>query len=285
MSLERYAELAPALKRGLDAVEAPASFYSPLNIIGRLALGKWTIEERDGFPAFVSEGAVRVIPLADKAAYYQAILAWSFRNEVHFVPEYMADVFRQRGYSVKKLQDEYILHPEKLADLAGGDLRGLRSDRNRALKVVSYEDADLQSRATLGDLIDLNDRWYKEAKARLWRPSEKAQIEWMLRNWQDVLALEPSAKVVLIKDASNKVPISFEAGSYLTDTLASSFTQRSDREYLTRAYSGANLIATLGLVGLMGRPSNDGPADTKELAARKTKMASKVLTFYSVTAK
>ena len=285
MSLARYAELATALKTGLDAVEAPASFYSPLNVIGRIGMGKWTIEERDGFWAFVSDGVARVIPTGDKAEYYQAILAWSFRHEVHFVPEYMADVFRKRGLKVAKLHDEYILHPDKLADLAGGSLRGLRSDRNRALKVVSYDEADLQSRAIVSDLLELNDRWYREAKTRLWRPSEKAQIEWMLKNWSDVLDLEPSARVVLIRDKQGKLPISFEAGSHLTATLASSFTQRSDREYMTGAFSGANLIATLALVGLLGRPSNDGPADTKELAQRKTKMASKVLTFYSVSGK
>lgn len=286
--LTPYAHLAPTLKKNLDLVDCPASFYSPLNIIGRLALGKWTLEQREGFWAFVGDGVVRLVPPPTKAEYYAAILAWAAKKtQVTMVPEYMANVMRgapARVIKVLKVQTEYIMDPAKLEALSGGSLAVLRNDRNRALKVSVPQVLDV----TLwqDQLLALNRLWYTEAKDRLWRPSEKAHIDWLIQNWETVLALEPTATCVGVRDLETGELLSFEMGSALTETYVSSFTQRSIRDRLTGAYSGVNVLASLELSrAFPGKPLNDGPAGTSFLAHRKAKMAMGTLDLFSVEAR
>ncbi len=283
MALADYAALIASLKPCLDQVDAPASFYSPLNVIGRLALGKWEVVQLGGFSAFMSDNTVRLIPQGDKQAYYQAVLEWSHKYTFAFVPSYMADVFRARGFKVLKQQTEYVMDPDKLVSLPGGGLRSLRSDRNRAEKVTLVEDLDPVARPQ--ELLDLVQRWYAEAKDRLWRPSEKAHIDWLITHWADVLQVEPGAKIVGVRDRANGDLLSFEMGSPLTLKYASSFTQRSDRARTRGAYAGTNLLASVALAERLGLPVNDGPADHKELAQRKAKLALGTLDFYTVARK
>jgi hypothetical protein len=282
--LHVYEDMDPPLKARLDAVDAQASFFSPLNVIGRLAMGKWDIQFRgEGYWAFVADGVARIIPPADKAEYYQAILAWSEKHTVAFVPTYMADILRQRGLRVLKQQTEYIMDPKKLIGLAGGALRSIRYDRARSEKVATVEKLD--PFVSLGEMIDLVRAWYAEAKDRLWRPSERAHIEWLLENWSQVLELEPSALCVGVRDNADGKLLSFEMGSYLSDGYASSFTQRSDRSRTTGVYAGVNMMASIALAGALGRWLNDGPADHKELAARKARLAIGTVDFYTVASK
>jgi Phosphatidylglycerol lysyltransferase, C-terminal len=283
MSQMQSLALLAAIKHGLDACDAQASFFSPLNAISRLAMGKWTIEELAGTLGFVSGDVVRIVPPVDKGAYYQAILEWATTKRVTFVPGYMADVFRQRGFKVAKVQTEYVMDPEKLRTLPGGALRNRRYDVSRAGKVAT---AQLINPADhLVELLALNDCWYGEAKSRIWRPSEKTHIEWLLTHWDEVLGLEPTARCVGVFDNADGKMLSFELGSMLSDSMASSFTQRSDRSKLHGLYAGVNLFCSTALAVDLGVHLNDGPAGDRSLAERKGKLCIGALDLYSVARK
>jgi len=269
-----------ALKPGLDAVDARSSFYAPLNVIPRLETGKWELKTLAGVTAFVSDADARLIPPPDKADYFRAIIEWAMKFRVLFVPAYMVDALRQRGFKVTKIQTEYVMDLDRLRMLPGGDLRNMRYDVSRARRVTDAMIVDPTDHKTA--LLDLTRRWYAEAKDRLWRPSEKALIDWLIGNWSYVRDLEPTAACAVVHDRATKELISFELGSALTASYAVSFTQRSDRAKTHGVFAGANLLCSITLADHMGLPVNDGPADHKELAARKLKLAAHLSEFYAV---
>ena len=94
--------------------------------------------------------------------------------------------------------------------------------------------------------------------------------------------MEPTAACAVVYDKASKELISFELGSALTHSNAVSFTQRSDRAKTHGVLAGANLLCSITLADHLGLPVNDGPADHKELAARKRRLAAFVSDFYAV---
>lgn len=268
------------LKVGLDAVDARSAFYAPLNIIPRLETGKWEIKSVAGCLAFVSDADARLIPPPDKVEYFRAILEWAMKFRVLFVPTYMVEALRARGFKVTKIQTEYLMDLDRLRTLPGGGLRGLRYDVSRARKVTDAMIVDPTDHKTA--LLDLTRRWYAEAKTRLWRPSEKALIDWLIANWPYVKALEPTAACSVVYDRATQEIVSFELGSALTLSCAVSFTQRSDRAKTHGMFAGSNLLCSITLADHLGLPVNDGPADHKELAVRKLKLAAYLTDFYAV---
>jgi hypothetical protein len=269
------------LKMGLNACEAQASFFSPLNVLGRVAMGKWEVLCKYGVMAFVTGEAVRISPPMEKGAYYSAILEWAMTHEVQFVPAYMAQAFRDKaGFMVKKIHTEYIMDPVKLTALPGGTLRNQRYDVARAARVT--ETRNLWPADHLEELLKVNAIWYMEAKSRLWRPSESLHIQWLLKSWKDVVDLDPAATCIGVFDKQAGGLLSFELGTRLTDHMAASFTQRSQRVLLNGERTGVNLLCSIAMVERFNLPLNDGPADNKELAARKDRLCSSKLDFFSV---
>ena len=76
--------------------------------------------------------------------------------------------------------------------------------------------------------------------------------------------------------------IAYEMGSRLSGRFAVSFTQRSDREKTHGLFAGSNLLCSITLAEHLGLTVNDGPADHKELAARKQLLCSGTIDFYAV---
>ena len=283
MNLAGYADLLRVLKENLDAVHAPSSFFAPLNVLPRLAAGKWAVEEVAGFRAFVSDKDARLIPPASQTDYYRAIVEWAQTHRVLFVPAYMVEPLRLRNFKVTKIQTEYLMEPARLSELPGGRLRNRRYDVSRARAVT---------RACLVDpvhhrleLKHLTNCWYGEAKDRLWRPSEKTQIEWLIDNWRAVEEVEPTAACAAVFNRHTQEMLSFELGSMLTKRIAVSFTQRSDRSKTHGVFSGTNLLCSIALAEKFGVTLNDGPADRKELADRKLSLCSSTIDFYAVDRK
>jgi len=280
MDLAVYKDLMGVLQESLDAVDAPSSFYGPLNVLPRLMSGKWKLAEIAGFRAFVSDKDARLIPPLSQAEYYRAIVEWAQGYRVLFVPEYMVEPLRARRFKVTKIQTEYLMDPARLAALPGGRLRNRRYEVSRARTaaealVISPKDFEPA-------LKDVTRRWYAEAKDRLWRPSEKTLIDWLIDNWTLVKEIEATAACAAVFDRETGEMIAYEMGSRLSGRFAVSFTQRSDREKTHGLFAGSNLLCSITLAEHLGLTVNDGPADHKELAARKQLLCSGTIDFYAV---
>ena len=272
-----------ALKPGLDAVDARSSFYAPLNVIPRLETRKWELKTLAGATAFLSDADARLIPPPDKADYFRAIVEWAMKFRVLFVPAYMVDALRQSGFKVTKIQTEYLMDPARLAALPGGRLRNRRYEVARAREHADARIVDPRQHVLA--LKDLTRRWYAEAKHRLWRPSEKTLIDWLIDNWTVVKEIEPTAACAVVFDRQTRELLSYEMGSRLSGECAASFTQRFDREKTRGVFAGANLLCSITLAEHLELPVNDGPADHKELAARKQLLCSGTVDFYAVERK
>ena len=210
-------------------------------------------------------------------------MEWAQAHRVLFVPEYMVEPLRARRFKVTKIQTEYLMDPARLAELPGGRLRNRRYEVARAREHADARIVDPRQHVLA--LKDLTRRWYAEAKDRLWRPSEKTLIDWLIDNWTVVKEIEPTAACAVVFDRQTQELLSYEMGSKLSIRLAVSFTQRSDREKTRGVFAGANLLCSITLAEHLELPVNDGPADHKELAARKQLLCSGTVDFYAVERK
>lgn len=269
------------LKAGIAACEAKASFYSSLNVISRVALGKWSLSVGHGVTAFADHEYARLVPPTDKGTYYQAILGWLGTHDVVFVPEYMSQLFAERGFKVSKMRVEYIMEAPKLLTLEGGRLQSLRYDFRRAAKACTVTVQDLSDPNIADKFLALNSAWYKDAGTRMFRTYEKTMIDWLIRNWSVVRDIDPTIRAVAVEHDGRL--ISFEIGCQLCPGLGVSFTQRSDRETCRGVLAGTNLLASGYLAEAIGEPLiNDGPAANKNVALRKDKLSSGTVAFYKV---
>lgn len=276
----------PVLQTELDRADAQATVFSPFNILSRMALGKWEVEACDGHLAFVSasDDSARVLPHGDKAMYWSALIEWASLTKVVYAPEWIAMAAREKGFKVEKMTTEYIMDAERMVTLPGGRLRNARYYAARARKHLTLVNVLPDDARQLAELLEVNDAWYKEAKDRIWHPSEKALIVWLLENWHTVKRIAPSANCVGAYDDFSGRLLSFEIGCRLSARYAATFTQRSLRGCTKGIFAGTNLAVSGMLASKFGGQINDGPAE-KQLIARKRALSVGTLNFYSVERK
>lgn len=279
VTLAAYASQLPKLRHAMQVCEAYPAFLSSLNTISRLALGKWQLRS----DAIETVMGLVVLPGESKGDYYQRLVEASSRQTCLFVPTYMAQALQAKGFKIAKQATEYLMDPTQITDLPGGRLKRLRT-YVRAVQPLVQIDHDVAVETCAQDLLTLNKAWYKEASVRLFRPSEKTNIDWLIQNWSDVRALDPRVRCTTVRLKDTGQLVVFQMGTQLCDGLSVTFCERYDRDLMPKAANLAGLgphMTTLGEALV-----NDGPAGTADQRAVKERLSGEqTIVFYSVSRK
>ena len=255
-----------------------ASFWWSLpNLAPKLALEKATlVEERSDALIFgTSDGAVRVLPLADRAAYWQTLMGLvEAKKTIALVPEWAANALRKH-YRVTPQQKEFVVATATLRELPGGRLRNQRNLINqcrRATTVGRFEGDHVE------DYLAVNKAWYRQNAEAKFRTYDKTSIDWLLQNWTALRAAAPDLLCLGARGNADARLIAFTVASKLCTGVWSAYTERFDREH---PIQGCNWMLWQDFARLHDEPfENDGTADTTALRHNKGKVVASLTPFF-----
>lgn len=251
---------------------------SPLNVLPKLALEKWTAEQRGETIWLTSgDGIVRVLPLSTTTDYYQSILqALEAKKTVALVPDHIAQHLKKSGFNVEKQQVEYLMKTSTIIDPPGPHHQRLRNYLKRARQRTVVEE---YSPDMLADYLALNKSWYAQNKDLKFRTYDKTSIDWLLQNWPEVKAAIPDAKLIGIRVGLQL--IAFDMGCLLAKGWWTSYTHRFDRTADVQKAT-FHAYAELAKQFIDVENENQGTADNKAIRDWKSKMAYATQTLYMV---
>lgn len=262
-----------------DSINAAFCYFSPLNILSKLALGKMTDQEVNGLCVLQNgEGAAFVMYNGDTEAYFATILLMlEQKREVRLVPEFIANHLKGQ-YKVETGVREYMSSTPLIQNLDRPRLKSLRSDIRRAQRhsaITPYK-PPLEA-----ELLSLNAAWYAEAKTRHFRPYDKTSIDWLLKNWAEVTELAPDARGWVCRETFSKRAVAFSLTCDVSDQSWHCFTRRYIRD--TQVPS-PNMYAWVVAAEAQTKPiCNDGTADSKEIRQAKDRYTEYHQTSYRVS--
>lgn len=275
--LQLYLDSLPASRTAIDALQAAAFAFSPLNAMPKIALGKWRVEEADHALIFVgSDNSVRIMPTGDLQSYYAAIIGQlSKKRQVNLVPEYITQNLK-RHYKVSKQHDEYVMLTEDVRTLPGGRNAALRNNVNKARRLCTVEAYDPDLAAEYKALVKV---WYQQNTDLKFRTYDKTTIDWTLENWSTLVNLVPDIVCLGIRHGVQLISLSM--GCVLSDRSWTAYTQRFDRDAPVKA---GNM---LGYTELAKRfetlpEENDGTADTKTIREWKERLVASKVSYFTV---
>ena len=196
--LQSFLEKIPAMRQAMVTCAVPAFAFSPLNVLPKLALDKLSLSEVEGNAVLSSkDGVSRIIPTGARQNYYAAVLQLlSEGRQLALVPEWIA-VALKKHYTVAKQHDEFMMLTADVIELPGGSNKSLRRHVRKARQTTVVEDYDPAKEA---EYLALNATWYRQNAGLKFRTYDKTSIDWMIRNWPDVAAGDPTARLIGIRD-------------------------------------------------------------------------------------
>ena len=268
--------------QSLATCQAGSFWFGALNLLPKVALGKLELEVRkDAILLYASDGSFRVLPLADRNAYYATLIELlSSKCYVKNVPEWVATHLK-RSYPVKKQQEEYLIPTETLRLLPGGRLRTIRNLVHKSRREAQVR---LFSPADLAEYERVNALWYRQNKDLKFRTYDKTSIDWLLANHAMLAVYLPETAWAGVWLGDRL--LSFTMADMLHEGVWSAYTERFDRD---APIDGSNWRTWSDLAGLYanrGVPfENDGTADTTALRHNKGKLNPTKVSFYEVDAR
>ena len=255
-----------------------ASFWWSLpNLAPKLALEKAILaEERSDALIFgTSDGAVRVLPLAGRAAYWQTLMGFvEAKKTIALVPEWAANALRKH-YKVTPQQKEFVIATATLRELPGGRLRNQRNLINqcrRATTVGRFEGDHVE------DYLAVNKAWYRQNAEAKFRTYDKTSIDWLLQNWTALRAAAPDLLCYGARANADAKLVAFTVASRLCAGTWSAYTERFDRDHPVQ---GCNWMLWQDFARLHDEPwENDGTADTTALRHNKGKVVASLTPFF-----
>ena len=257
-----------------------ASFWWSLpNLAPKLILEKVALVEETETALIFSchDGSARVLPLADRASYWQTLLRLlEDKKTLGLVPEWAADALR-RHYKVIPQQREFLIANTTLQELPGGRLRNQRNliaKARRGTTVGRFEGDHVE------DYLAVNKAWYRQNAEAKFRTYDKTSIDWMLRNWRDLRAVAPDLQCLGARCNADAKLIAFTIASKLCEGTWSAYTERFDREH---PIQGCNWMLWQEFARFHEEPwENDGTADTTALRHNKGKVVASLVPFFKV---
>jgi hypothetical protein len=252
-------------------------YYSAPNILSRLALGGWQMIEFPNSVGFLGkDGAIRLAPLSDFKGLYTDMLSALEKHPLACVPEVIAEHMKKVGMPVTASHSDFLFSTAKARDLPGGSLARLRAYRNAVAKDHTVEVTDAPP---IAELLDINRSWYRQAALRKFRTFEKTNIDWLLNNWTDALALAPDIRATVVRKDGKAV-------AFLVSALVGGVPTIFTRRFATTAENGVNAFALSGLAAsVSGDFINDGPASDSGVKKVKQRLAVSQVKFYAVDQK
>lgn len=277
-AFELFLKHRPAFMANAEAVGAACHYFSPANMLAKLALGKYETYEAEGHCVFVNgDGAACVMPGGEPQAYFAAVLAALDKHKkVFLVGEAVANHLRGT-YGAKPYGKEYLGTTEGLIQLPGGGLKTLRNEiryTDQRAELVDFEEA------IADELMRVNKGWYAEAKDRHFRPYDKTSIDWLIQNWRMVEELAPDAQLSAALEKTTGRIVAFCVVSNLTNRSWNCFTRRYVRD---TGLKSVNLWTWWKLAHWRDPELfNDGTADSAEIRHMKEKYSDRTLQTFAV---
>lgn len=280
-AVEKYLKRRQSFMASDNAMQgAGFCYFSPLNVLAKIELGKFEVEDTLDHVIFKNgEGARFVMPSHKAQEYYLALLyALGQKCEVRLIPEAIANhLGSQKVYKSKLYNKEYVSLTERVMSLPGSRLKSMRNEMRRAADRSEFE---LYHPKHEAEYLRVNREWYAEAKTRHFRPYDKTSIDWLIRNWALVEQLAPDVQMAGVRDKETGLLIAFAMVCDLTDNSWHCFTRRYVRGHNVPS---PNMYCWYMLAALrQPNHSNDGTADSAEIRHAKEKYTDFILKSYSI---
>jgi hypothetical protein len=266
-----------------DDLQVPFFYFSPPNVIPKLALGKLSIVQLGPCIGLVDgQGGIRVMPGGSQADYYGAVLtAVASYKSVLLVPSWIAGHIKGGKTKVAVQHHEFLASAATLADYGTPALRNIRRNVRTALKVMQSEwwNGEAPER-----LLEVNQAWYREASDRFFRTYDKTSLDHLITHWREIEERFPDCCIMVQRHLETGAVLGFNVGCRLTDAVWTSYTQRYLR---TDDARGANFVGlqrlSQMLSGMAKGLGNIGTADSSGIRAWKEDMQAATLTAYKVS--
>jgi len=278
--LHSFIKHRPQALTALTDCQAGSFWWSFPNLAPKLALEKVTLVEETATELVfgAADGALRILPLADRATYWRTIMRHvEAKATLALIPEWAADAMR-RHYKVAQQQKEYLISTGTLRTMPGGSLRNVRNliyKAKRATTIGRFEGDHIE------DYLAVNRAWYKQNAEAKFRTYDKTSIDWLLQNWTHLRPYAPDMLCYGVRANDDAKLIAFTIASQLCDGAWSAYTERFDREH---PIQGCNWLLWQQFAHHFDEVpwENDGTADTTALRHNKNKVVSNLAAFFKV---
>jgi|GEM_PF-3866033 len=277
--LQLFIQSLPAMQSAFAQIGTPNFAANVLNALPKIALGKWTIEQYNGYLKILSGGEAALLPTSDLQAWYRGVLA-SLESgvTVRLMPEFITTALKSH-YRVTKQQDEYIMRTVSVQTFPGGRNAALRGNVNKARRLCEIEEYDPVHLEDYKRIVRL---WYRQNATLKFRTYDKTSIDWLLENWKALKEHVPD--IICLGVRYEGKLISLNMGCKLSDNYWCAYTQRFDRNAPVKH---ANMLGYNELASRFNSIEfeNDGTADTASIRAWKDRLVHAKIPFFKISPK
>jgi len=277
--LQIFIQSLPAMQSAFSQIGVPFFAANALNALPKIALGKWEIEQHDGFLKIISGGEAVLFPTSDLQAWYAGVLgSLETGVTVRLIPEFIATALKTH-HRVSKHHDEYIMRTESVQTFPGGRNAALRGNVNKARRLCEIEEYDPIHLEDYKRIVRL---WYRQNASLKFRTYDKTSIDWLLDNWEALKEHVPD--IICLGVRYEGELISLNMGCKLSNNYWCAYTQRFDRNAPVKH---ANMLGYNELAARFNSIEfeNDGTADTASIRAWKDRLVQAKTPFFKISPK